>query len=208
MSEFSLPANSKVVEGQQVVVGRRGHLGGFEDHRRSPGTFDGSDHDVRLAEGSLAARCAGELLHGTKSHHHQGVARVGDGLEVTGWAVMDDLPEALRAGTQPPAIELGVQLNAQGREGGVFEVEMKLTAAARREAEAVFQIELVYAGLFQVVGVEQEDLEQVLMIECPKSSMSRGPSYPWSTRTAPGSEACGATAFPPACWSGFPFPAG
>jgi preprotein translocase subunit SecB len=77
-------------------------------------------------------------------------------------------PEALRAGTQPPAIELGVQLNAQGRDGGVFEVEMKLTAAARREAEAVFQIELVYAGLFQVVGVEQEDLEQVLMIECPR----------------------------------------
>jgi preprotein translocase subunit SecB len=50
----------------------------------------------------------------------------------------------------------------------VFEVEMKLTAGARREGEAVFQIELVYAGLFQVVGVEQEDLEQVLMIECPR----------------------------------------
>lgn len=77
-------------------------------------------------------------------------------------------PEALRAGATAPQIELGVQLNAQGREGGVFEVELKLTAAARRETEAVFQIELVYAGLFQVVGVEQEDLEQVLMIECPR----------------------------------------
>jgi preprotein translocase subunit SecB len=77
-------------------------------------------------------------------------------------------PEALRAGAAAPQIELGVQLNAQGREGGVFEVEMKLTAAARRDAEPVFQIELVYAGLFQVVGVEQEDLEQVLMIECPR----------------------------------------
>ena len=77
-------------------------------------------------------------------------------------------PEALRAGAASPQIELGVQLDARGRDGGVFEVEMKLTAAARREAEAVFQIELVYAGLFQVVGVEQEDLEQVLMIECPR----------------------------------------
>jgi preprotein translocase subunit SecB len=45
---------------------------------------------------------------------------------------------------------------------------MKLTAGARRDAEPVFQIEIVYAGLFQVVGVEQEDLEQVLMIECPR----------------------------------------
>ena len=77
-------------------------------------------------------------------------------------------PEALRAGAASPQIELGVQLDARGRDGGVFEVEMKLNAAARREAETVFQIELVYAGLFQVVGVEQEDLEQVLMIECPR----------------------------------------
>ena len=32
------------------------------------------------ADGSLAARAAGEVTHGTKSHHHQGVDRVGDGL--------------------------------------------------------------------------------------------------------------------------------
>ena len=45
---------------------------GHEDHRRVPGSFDGADHDVRLAEGSLAARAAGEVDHATKSHHHQG----------------------------------------------------------------------------------------------------------------------------------------
>jgi preprotein translocase subunit SecB len=77
-------------------------------------------------------------------------------------------PESLRAGAAPPQIELSVELNAQGREGGVFEVELKMTAAARREGDPVFQIELVYAGLFQIVGVDQEDLEQVLMIECPR----------------------------------------
>jgi preprotein translocase subunit SecB len=77
-------------------------------------------------------------------------------------------PESLRGGTATPQIELAVELNAQGREGGVYEVELKLTAAARREGDPVFQLELVYAGLFQVVGVEAEDLEQVLMIECPR----------------------------------------
>lgn len=77
-------------------------------------------------------------------------------------------PESLRAGTVPPQIELGVELNAQARDGGVYEVELKLNASAKRDAEAVFQIELVYAGLFQIVGVEAEDLEQVLMIECPR----------------------------------------
>jgi preprotein translocase subunit SecB len=77
-------------------------------------------------------------------------------------------PESLRAGAAPPQIELSVELNAQGREGGVFEVDLKLTAAARREGDAVFQLELLYGGLFQVVGVEADDLEQVLMIECPR----------------------------------------
>ena len=77
-------------------------------------------------------------------------------------------PDSLRAGGPAPQIELGVELNAQSREGGVFEVELKLNAQARRETEAVFQIELIYAGLFQIVGVDGEDMEQVLMIECPR----------------------------------------
>ena len=68
---------------------------GHEEHRRVLGSFDGADHDVRLAPGSLAARAAGEELHATKSHHHQGVDRVGEGLVVTGWALIDELPEAL-----------------------------------------------------------------------------------------------------------------
>jgi putative glutamine amidotransferase len=68
---------------------------GHHEHRRVLGTFDGADHDVRLAAGSLIARAAGEQLHGTKSHHHQGVDRVGDGLEVTGWSAIDNLPEAI-----------------------------------------------------------------------------------------------------------------
>jgi putative glutamine amidotransferase len=68
---------------------------GHHEHRRVPGSFDGADHDVKLAEGSLAARAAGEQLHSTKSHHHQGVDRIGQELVVSGWSVMDELPEAI-----------------------------------------------------------------------------------------------------------------
>ena len=77
-------------------------------------------------------------------------------------------PESLRAGGAQPQIELGVELNAAARDGGVFEVELKLSAAARREGEAVFHIELVYAGLFQISGVEPDDLEPMLLIEAPR----------------------------------------
>ena len=92
-----------VCRGMQVMNVARGgtliqHLPddvGHEDHRRVMGTFDNADHDVRLAAGSLAERVAGEGIHATKSHHHQGVAGIGEGLEVTGWATIDDLPETI-----------------------------------------------------------------------------------------------------------------
>ena len=68
---------------------------GHSDHRRSLGSFDNADHDVRLLGGSLAARAAGELRHATKSHHHQGVDRLGEGVVASGWSVLDDLVEAI-----------------------------------------------------------------------------------------------------------------
>jgi putative glutamine amidotransferase len=60
-----------------------------------------------LTSGSLAARVVGEEIHGTKSHHHQAVAEIGEGLEVTGWSSIDDLPEAIEA--RDRRFALGVQ---------------------------------------------------------------------------------------------------
>jgi preprotein translocase subunit SecB len=77
-------------------------------------------------------------------------------------------PDSLRAGPAQPQIDLGVELNAKGRPDGFFDVELKLTARAMRENDAVFHIELVYGGLFQIVGVSEQDMEPVLMIECPR----------------------------------------
>jgi putative glutamine amidotransferase len=102
-----------ICRGMQVMNVARGgtlieHLPdmvGHEDHRAVMGAF--GDHDVRLQTGSLAERVAGEATHPTKSHHHQGVDRPGDGFEVTGWASIDDLPEAIEDPSRRFA--LGVQ---------------------------------------------------------------------------------------------------
>ena len=111
-----------ICRGMQVMnVARGGTLNqhlpddyGHEDHRRSIGSFDNADHHVRLQQGSLAARVAHEEVHGTKSHHHQGVERVGDGLEVTGWATIDDLPEAIEV--PGGRFALGVQWHPEADE--------------------------------------------------------------------------------------------
>ena len=100
---------------------------GHHDHLKARGSFDGADHDVRLTPGSLAARAAGEELHGTKSHHHQGVDQVGEGLVVTGVATIDGLPEALELpGDQ---FVLGVQWHPEADERS--RVIGGLVAAAR-----------------------------------------------------------------------------
>jgi putative glutamine amidotransferase len=101
---------------------------GHHEHRRNPGSFDGADHDVRLADGSLAARAAGEVTHGTKSHHHQGVGRIGEGFEVSGWSSIDELPEAFEAPDRRFA--LGVQWHPEADE------QSRLIAALVAEATA------------------------------------------------------------------------
>ena len=92
-----------ICRGMQLINVARGgtlvqhlpELLGHEHHRRVLGSFEGADHDVILSEGSLAASAAGELVHITKSHHHQGVDRLGEGLIASGISTLDELPEAI-----------------------------------------------------------------------------------------------------------------
>lgn len=106
---------------------------GHHDHRRTSGSFDGADHDVRLEPGSLVARAAGEERHATKSHHHQGVDRIGAGLVVTGWSTIDDLPEAIERPDRRFA--LGVQWHPEADEAsGLIAALVEEAAAARRAA--------------------------------------------------------------------------
>jgi len=66
---------------------------GHGNHRNTPGVF--VDHKVRLEPGSLAARAVGTEKAPAKSHHHQGMGEIGEGLRVTGWATEEDTIEAI-----------------------------------------------------------------------------------------------------------------
>jgi putative glutamine amidotransferase len=62
-------------------------------HRGENGDF--SNHQVEVEPESLAAIAAGATRVAVKSYHHQGVARLGDGLRVTARAEGDDTVEAV-----------------------------------------------------------------------------------------------------------------
>jgi putative glutamine amidotransferase len=66
---------------------------GDDRHLETPGTF--SEHEVELEPGSLAARAAGADRITVRSHHHQAVDELGEGLEATGHALPDAIVEAV-----------------------------------------------------------------------------------------------------------------
>jgi putative glutamine amidotransferase len=62
-------------------------------HRGADGEF--ADHRVEVEQESLAALAAGATRVAVKSYHHQGIARVGEGLRVTARAEGDGTVEAI-----------------------------------------------------------------------------------------------------------------
>ena len=69
------------------------HLDRLDLHRHTAGVF--GDHEVRLEPGSLAARAAGAERLVVRSHHHQGIAELGEGLVASGWSEPDGVVEAI-----------------------------------------------------------------------------------------------------------------
>jgi preprotein translocase subunit SecB len=77
-------------------------------------------------------------------------------------------PAALREGPQPK-IDLQLDVNARAMdEGGVFEVDLKISAKSERDGQAQFMIELVYSGLFAFTNIAPEAIEPLLLAECPR----------------------------------------
>ncbi len=107
------------------------HLG-HSEHRRVIGSFDGSDHDVEVLDGTLASTVIGARRHPTKSHHHQGVARLGEGLRVSARSAIDELVEAIELPQR--SFVLGVQWHPEADPGSP--VVGGLVQAARAHALA------------------------------------------------------------------------
>ena len=97
-------------------------------HLHTPGEF--ADHEVRLEPGSLAASALGAERVGVRSHHHQGVDRLGDGVRATGWSEPDESIEAIELPERGWA--LGILWHAEEDAGSP--VIAGLTDAARKVA--------------------------------------------------------------------------
>lgn len=87
-----------ICRGMQLLNVARGgtldqHLADAQTHLHTPGRF--SDHEVRLEPSSLAARAVGSERVSVRSHHHQGLAGLGEGVVASAWAEPGGVVEAI-----------------------------------------------------------------------------------------------------------------
>ena len=81
-------------------------------------------------------------------------------------------PNAPRSlsGQQQQGPQIGLQVNVHANTLGENDVETILTleGKATLNDETLFAFELSYAGVFRVLGVPQEQVHAVVMIDCPR----------------------------------------
>ena len=77
-------------------------------------------------------------------------------------------PDSLRSGLSAPEIQINIEIGRQMLEGDNIEVTLMLKAEAKRGDKIAFIAELEYAGLFAFAGVSAEEVQPLIMIECPR----------------------------------------
>ena len=71
-------------------------------------------------------------------------------------------------GSKSPGININVNVNANPLSEQEFDVVLTLNTKAELEGKTLFNVDLVYGGIFRVAGFPQEHMLPILFIECPR----------------------------------------
>ena len=77
-------------------------------------------------------------------------------------------PNSLRGRDKAPGIAINVNVNANPLSDQQFDVLLTLNAKASFDKDVLFNVELVYGGVFNIAGFPQEHMLPLLFIECPR----------------------------------------
>ena len=77
-------------------------------------------------------------------------------------------PRSLQQQQAEPQINIQINVNAKPLAENDYEVELKIEGRAEVPGLVLFSFDLLYAGVFRIVNVPQENLPAIVMIECPR----------------------------------------
>ena len=66
-----------------------------------------------------------------------------------------------------PKMDVTVDLNATKLQDEVFELSLAVNVTTKSEEKTMFIVEVVYAGIFTIKGVNGDEIKQNLFIDCP-----------------------------------------
>ena len=77
-------------------------------------------------------------------------------------------PHSLLQQKDPPEVQLGVDVKAQGLGPDVYEVMLTIAASAKHAGETVFVAELTYAAVVTLRNATQEMIPILILVEAPR----------------------------------------
>jgi preprotein translocase subunit SecB len=66
-----------------------------------------------------------------------------------------------------PNLQLGINVAAQGVGTDLYECTIDFNAQATNQHGTVYELEVVYAGLFKIQNIPEQALEPFLLVNCP-----------------------------------------
>jgi len=77
-------------------------------------------------------------------------------------------PQSLTQQQQSPNISIQVNVNAQKLTETDFAVNLVLEGSAGEGAGTLFKFELDYGGIFRLQNIPEQELQPIVLIECPR----------------------------------------
>jgi preprotein translocase subunit SecB len=76
-------------------------------------------------------------------------------------------PQSLQGPGQNPQLKVGVNVHAQAKADEAYEVSLNLEVHAKSDSGVIYNVELVYGGLFQLRNIPENVIQPVLFVDCP-----------------------------------------
>ena len=77
-------------------------------------------------------------------------------------------PTSILAGAGQPTFAVNINVAVKKQTDDVYAVELALNAKADRDNAVLFNVELIFGGVFRVRNIPEDQLAPLLMVECPR----------------------------------------
>ena len=76
-------------------------------------------------------------------------------------------PQVLQGPGENPQLQINVNVQATKRSEEAYQVDLQFEAQAKSDDGVIYNIEIVYAGMFRLTNIPEDLLQAVLFVDCP-----------------------------------------